>query len=59
VTEVDDTFRAAWVAGMDNVAKTWAAQVDGEGKAGTEILKAYMDAIRAAGGKPVRDWDQE
>ncbi len=59
VTEVDDAFRAAWVAGMDNVAKTWAAQVDGEGKAGTEILKAYMDAIRAAGGKPVRDWDQE
>lgn len=59
IAEVDDAFRAAWVAGMDNVAKTWAAQVDGEGKAGTEILKAYMDAIRAAGGKPVRDWDQE
>lgn len=59
ITEVDDAFRQKWVAGMDNVAKTWAAKVDGEGKAGTEILKAYMDAIRAAGGKPVRDWDQE
>jgi TRAP-type C4-dicarboxylate transport system substrate-binding protein len=59
ITEVDDAFRQKWVAGMDNVAKTWATQVDGEGKAGTEILKAYMDAIRAAGGKPARDWDQE
>ena len=59
ITEVDDEFRQKWAAGMDNVAQTWAKQVDGEGKAGTEILKAYMDAIRAAGGKPVRDWDQE
>ena len=59
VSEVDDAFRQEWVAGMDNVAMKWATQVDGEGKAGTEILKAYMDAIRAAGGKPARNWDQE
>lgn len=59
ITEVDDAFRQKWVDGMDNVAQAWAKQVDGEGKAGTEILKAYMDAIRAAGGKPARDWDQE
>lgn len=59
VTEVDDAFRQKWADGMDNVAQTWAKQVDGEGKAGTEILKAYMDAIRAAGGKPVREWDKE
>ncbi|MFC3640921.1 C4-dicarboxylate TRAP transporter substrate-binding protein [Aquibium oceanicum] len=59
ITEVDDAFRQKWAAGMDNVAQTWAKQVDSEGKAGTEILKAYMDAVRAAGGKPVRDWDQE
>jgi TRAP-type C4-dicarboxylate transport system substrate-binding protein len=59
VTEVDDEFRKTWAAGMDNVAKTWAAQVDAEGKPGTEILKSYMDAMRAAGAKPVRNWDQE
>ncbi len=59
VIEVDDEFRSRWASGMDNVAQTWAQQVDGAGKPGTEILKAYMDAIRAAGGTPVRDWDRE
>jgi len=59
ITEVDEAFRKQWADGMDNVAKKWAAQVDSEGKAGTEILNAYMNAIRAAGGTPVRNWDQE
>ncbi|PSM17297.1 C4-dicarboxylate TRAP transporter substrate-binding protein [Nitratireductor sp. StC3] len=59
ISDVDAEFRQKWAAGMDNVAKKWAAQVDSEGKAGTEILKAYLDAIRAAGGAPVRNWDQE
>jgi TRAP-type C4-dicarboxylate transport system substrate-binding protein len=59
VTEVDDAFRKQWADGMDNVAQTWAKQVDSEGKPGTEILGAYLEAIRAAGGKPVRNWDQE
>lgn len=59
ITEVDQSVRQEWAAGMDNVAQTWARQLDGEGKPGTEVLKAYMDAIRAAGGKPVRDWDSQ
>lgn len=59
VTEVDDEFRQTWAANMDNVAKTWATQVDSEGKPGTEVLKQYMDAMRAAGATPVRDWDKE
>lgn len=59
ITEVDEEFRQKWAAGMNNVAKEWAAKVDSEGKAGTEILKAYMDGMRAAGATPVRDWDSE
>ena len=59
VTEVDEAFRKQWADGMDNVAQTWAKQVDSEGKPGTEILGAYLEAVRAAGGKPVRNWDQE
>lgn len=59
VTEVDEAFRQTWATGMDNVAKEWAAQVDGEGKPGTDVLKKYMDAMRAAGATPVRNWDQE
>lgn len=59
VTEVDEAFRAEWAAGMDNVAKVWAETLDGQGKPGTEILNAYMNAIRDAGATPVRNWDQE
>ena len=59
ITEVDQAFREQWAAGMDNVAKVWAAKLDSAGAPGTEVLKAYMDAMRAAGATPVRNWDQE
>lgn len=59
VTEVSQEMRAQWAAGMDNVAKVWAAKLDSEGKAGSAVLKSYMDTMRAAGATPVRNWDQE
>lgn len=59
VTEVDQAFRQEWAAGMDNVAQAWAERLDSEGVAGTAVLKAYMDTMRAAGATPVRNWDQE
>lgn len=59
VTEVDQTFRNQWAAGMDNVAKIWAAKLDSEGKAGSAVLRAYMDTMRASGATPVRNWDKE
>jgi len=59
VTEASDAMRAEWAAGMDNVAKLWAEKLDSEGKAGTAVLKSYMDTMRAAGATPVRNWDQE
>lgn len=59
VTEVDEAFRQQWAAGMDNVAKLWAAKLDESGLDGTAVLKDYMDTMRAAGATPVRNWDQE
>ncbi|UYV36681.1 C4-dicarboxylate TRAP transporter substrate-binding protein [Rhodobacteraceae bacterium D3-12] len=59
IKEVDGAFREQWAKGMDNVAKLWAEKLDSEGKAGTAVLKAYMDTMRAAGATPVRNWDQE
>ncbi len=59
ITQVDEAFRQQWAGGMDNVARLWAEQLDKEGKNGTAVLKAYMDTMRAAGAKPVRDWDKE
>jgi TRAP-type C4-dicarboxylate transport system substrate-binding protein len=59
VTDVDQAFRTKWASGMDNVAKVWAAKLDSEGKPGTAVLKTYLDAMRADGAKPVRNWDKE
>ncbi|MEM1315813.1 MAG: C4-dicarboxylate TRAP transporter substrate-binding protein [Pseudomonadota bacterium] len=59
VTVAPQDMREAWAAGMDNNARQWAAQLDASGKAGTEILSLYMDAMREAGAAPVRAWDAE
>lgn len=50
-------MRQAWADGMDNAAAAWAADLDGRGQPGTEILEAYMQGMRNAGATPLRDWD--
>jgi TRAP-type C4-dicarboxylate transport system substrate-binding protein len=47
-----------WADAMPNIAKEWAGRLDKQGLPGTKVLSAYMDAMRAAGAKPVRDWDK-
>jgi TRAP-type C4-dicarboxylate transport system substrate-binding protein len=47
-----------WANAMPNVAKEWAQRVDGMSLPGTKALAAYMDEMRKAGAKPVRDWDK-
>lgn len=59
ITVVNPEFRENWAKGMDNVAKQWAAELDGKGQPGSKVLSAYMDAMRKDGAKPVRNWDQE
>jgi len=59
ITELDEATRKKWAAGMDNAAKVWATKLDSQGQPGTKILKIYMESMRAAGAKPLRDWDKE
>ncbi len=59
ITDAPDDMRAAWADGMDNAAKTWAESLDAKGRPGSEVLKLYMDEMRAAGATPLRNWDQE
>jgi len=51
--------RAAWAKGMPDLASEWAKSMDGKGKPGSKMLAAYMDALRAGGEKPLRDWDRK
>ena len=59
VTNAPDAMRAAWAKGMENAAATWAAELDAQGKPASEVLTTYMEAMRAAGATPLRDWDKE
>ncbi len=59
ITEASPEMRAAWAKGMDNVAREWADKLEGQDIPAGAILSAYMDAMRAAGATPLRDWDKE
>ena len=59
ITIASDEMRKEWADGMDNAAQTWAKSLDDQGKPGSAILSVYMEGMRAAGAKPVRDWDKE
>jgi len=59
IQDAPDGMREAWAAGMDNAARTWADQLDGQGKPASEVLANYMSAVRDAGATPMRNWDTE
>lgn len=50
--------RKKWADAMPNIAAEWAGRLEKQGVPGKKILAAYMDAMRKAGAKPVRDWDK-
>ena len=59
VVELSDDARRAWVLSMPNIAADWAAGLDASGAPGSEMLKAYVEKLVAAGETPVRDWSAE
>ncbi len=58
IVPVSDEDRVAWANSMPNIAAEWAADLDANGKPGTEMLKAYLGKLEAAGYTGVRDWTQ-
>ncbi len=52
VTELPLEERKKWAAALPDLAGDWAARTPH----GAELLGAYMEAIRAGGGQPLRDW---
>jgi TRAP-type C4-dicarboxylate transport system substrate-binding protein len=51
--------RRKWAMSLPNIAKDWAAAQEKRGLPGNKFLTAYMEALRAGGEKPVRNWDKE
>lgn len=59
ITDAPEDMRSAWAGGMENAAAKWAAELDAQGRPAREVLTTYMDAMRAAGATPLRDWDKD
>ena len=59
IQDAPEGMREEWAKNMDNSAKTWAAELDGQGKPASEVLSTYMTRMRDAGATPLRNWDQE
>jgi TRAP-type C4-dicarboxylate transport system substrate-binding protein len=56
VMSLSPAERDRWAKAIENPAKAWIAQ---NGQPARDVLKAYMDALRAEGVKFLRDWDKE
>lgn len=59
VTDLPDAERRKWAQALPPLARTWAEEWDGKGIPASDVLSAYMEAMRAAGAQPLRDWDKE
>jgi len=59
VTELSIEARTDWANSMPNIAKDWALKLDSAGAPGSDMLRAYIEKLKAAGFTPVRDWSAE
>jgi TRAP-type transport system periplasmic protein len=59
IVEVSDSERERMFKSMRNVAQDWVTQAEVGNVSARQMLAVYMDAMRKAGAKPVRDWDRD
>jgi hypothetical protein len=58
IAELPLAEQRRWIDAMPNIALRWAEATDRRGIPATEVLRAYMSAVRAHGVQPLRDWDR-
>lgn len=56
VSDLSEAERKRWADALSPVGKNWAADAQGKGLPGNEVLKAYTAALAKAGAKMPRDW---
>jgi hypothetical protein len=56
VYEFPDAERRKWANTLADVAGDWAREWDAKGVPASETLKKFMDAVRAKGATPMRNW---
>jgi TRAP-type C4-dicarboxylate transport system substrate-binding protein len=56
VAEFPLAEKQKWLAAMPDIAGRWIEATERRGHPAGEVLRAYMDALRARGAQPMRDW---
>ncbi len=59
IMPVSEAERLAWARSLPNMALEWAETLEGQGLPGRQILREYMDVMRANDQPIVRHWDRE
>lgn len=59
VSELSVAEKRKWLDGLPNIAGRWADATERRGIPARQVLGVFMDAVRARGGMPLRDWDRE
>lgn len=59
IITLDDEQRREWAMRLPNIAKEWADDMEERGMPGHDILRDYMDIMRANDQPIMRHWDRE
>jgi len=59
IVTLNEEQRRAWAMRLPNIASDWAADMEERGLPGNDILRDYMDIMRANGQPIMRHWDRE
>lgn len=59
IQPLTDEQRRVWAESLPNMAKEWAEDLEERGLPGRQILRDYMDIMRANNQPIVRHWDRE
>lgn len=57
ITTMPEEQRVEWVKKLPDLGKLWVETNEAKGLPAREIMKQFMETVRAHGGKPLRDWD--
>ena len=56
IVDLSDSERKRWADALPPIAKTWGAEMQSKGLPATEVLQAYMAALKKTGARIPRDW---
>lgn len=59
IVTLTEEQRRAWAIGLPNIAEDWAEDMEERGLPGHDILRDYMDIMRANDQPIMRHWDRE